>query len=106
MAFTDDEGKTWQTGRPMIGFGNIQPSLVRRKDKTLLALMRDNGPHHKIRRSTSSDDGMTWTPVVNTALPNPGSGIEVLRLRIGNLALIYNDTRERPPFPGCLTFGR
>jgi predicted neuraminidase len=92
MAFSDDEGKTWQTGRPMIGFGNIQPSLVRRKDKSLLALMRDNGPHHKIRRSTSSDDGMTWIPAVDTALPNPGSGIEVLMLRSGNFALIYNDT--------------
>jgi predicted neuraminidase len=94
MAFTDDEGKTWSTGKPMVGFGNIQPSLVRRNDKTLLALMRDNGPHHKIRRSTSSDDGMTWAPVVDTALPNPGAGIEVVRLRGGKLALIYNDTAK------------
>jgi predicted neuraminidase len=92
MAFTDDEGKSWSTGKPMVGFGNIQPSLVRRNDKSLLALMRDNGPHHKIRRSTSSDDGNTWTPVVDTALPNPGSGIEVVWLRSGTLALIYNDT--------------
>ena len=72
MAFSDDEGKTWSTGKPMVGFGNIQPSLVRRNDGTLLAFMRDNGPHHKIRRSTSSDDGMTWTPVVDTALTQPG----------------------------------
>ncbi len=92
MAFTDDEGKTWSTGKPMVGFGNIQPSLVRRKDKSLLALMRDNGPHHKIRRSTSSDDGMTWAAVVDTELPNPGAGIEVVRLRRGNLGLVYNDT--------------
>ena len=46
-------GQTWTTGRPMIGFGNIQPSLVRKKDGTLVAYMRDNGPHHRIRMSTS-----------------------------------------------------
>ena len=99
-------GKPGQTGKPMIGFGNIQPSLVRKKDKTLLALMRDNGPHHKIRRSTSSDDGMTWTPVVDTELPNPGSGIEVVRLRTGNLGSDLQRHDERPPFPGRLSFGR
>jgi predicted neuraminidase len=94
MAFTDDEGKTWSTGRPMIGFGNIQPSVLRQNDGTLLAFMRDNGPHHKIRRSTSSDDGMTWAPVVDTELPNPGAGIEAVRARSGKLALVYNDTTK------------
>jgi predicted neuraminidase len=75
----------------MVGFGNIQPSLVRRDDGMLLAFMRDNGPHHRIRLSSSSDDGVSWTPVVDTSLPNPGAGIEAVRLLSGTLALIYND---------------
>ena len=76
----------------MVGFGNIQPSLVWKKDGTLVAFMRDNGPHHRIRKSTSTDEGMTWTPAEDTAFPNPGAGIEAVRLSSGNWALIYNDT--------------
>ncbi len=91
MAISDDRGSTWKTSKPLIGFGNIQPSLVRKTDRTLVAYMRDNGPHHRIRVSTSSDDGITWSPVADTALPNPGSGIEVIRLASGRWALVYND---------------
>jgi hypothetical protein len=53
--------------------------------------MRDNGPHHKIRLSTSPDEGQSWTPVVDSTLPNPGAGIEAIRLASGRWALVYND---------------
>lgn len=92
MVFSDDQGKTWRTGKPMIGFGNIQPCLVRKKDGALVAYMRDNGPHHRIRMSTSADDGESWGEVVDTAFPNPGAGIDVARLTSGNWALVYNDS--------------
>jgi predicted neuraminidase len=91
MAISDDRGQTWTASRPLIGFGNIQPSLVRRKDGELVAFMRDNGPHHRIRLSRSCDDGVSWSPVVDSAFPNPGAGIEAIRLTSGRWALIYND---------------
>ena len=47
MAISDDRGATWTASKPLIGFGNIQPSLVRKNDGELVAFMRDNGPHHK-----------------------------------------------------------
>ena len=47
MAITDDWGATWKTSTPLVGFGNIQPSLARKKDGTLVAYMRDNGPPPK-----------------------------------------------------------
>ncbi len=92
MALSDDQGKTWQTGKPMIGFGNIQPSLVRRQDGTLVAFMRENGPRRKIRLSESRDDGVTWSKVTDSTLPNPGAGVEAIRLQNGHWAIIYNDT--------------
>jgi len=92
MALSDDQGGSWSASRLMVGFGNIQPSLVRKKDGTLVAFMRDNGPHRRIRLSTSHDDGMSWTPAMDTAFPNPGAGIEAVRLASGNWAIIYNDT--------------
>jgi predicted neuraminidase len=92
MAITDDGGKTWFASRPLLGFGNIQPSVLRRDDGTLVAYMRENGPRLRIRISESQDDGVTWGPVGVTELPNPGSGLDALRLANGNWILVYNDT--------------
>lgn len=92
IASTTDEGKTWQASRPLAGFGNIQPSLVRKNDGSLVAYMRENGPRQRIRVSTSADEGYTWSPVTETEFPNPGSSVEVLRLQNGHWILIYNDT--------------
>lgn len=92
VAISDDQGKTWTSSTPIIGFGNIQPSLVRRDDGTIVAFMRENGPRQRIRLSTSSDDGATWGPVTDSELPNPGAGIEAIRLANGHWALIYNDS--------------
>jgi predicted neuraminidase len=92
VAISDDRGASWSASRPLIGFGNIQPSLVRKADGTLVAFMRDNGPRRRIRLSTSADDGLTWGPVVDSPLPNPGSGLEAIRLANGHWALVYNDT--------------
>ena len=92
MAISDDWGKTWKTSTPLVGRGNIQPSLARKKDGTLVAYMRDNGPAPKrLHVSRSTDRGEAWSPVEDSDLPNPGAGAEVLVLRNGNWALVYND---------------
>ena len=95
MAISDDLGSTWKASTPLVGGGNVQPSLARRKDGTLVAYMRDNGPPPKrLMKSESKDSGMTWGPVTDTDIPNPGSGAEVLGLRDGRWVLIYNDTER------------
>lgn len=95
MAITDDWGKTWRTSTPLVGGGNIQPSIVRRKDGTLYTLMRDNGPAPKrLHQSESFDGGETWTEVTDSNFPNPGSGAEIISLRNGHWVLIYNDTER------------
>jgi len=95
MAITDDWGRTWHTSTPLCGAGNVQPSIVRRRDGSLYTLMRDNGPRPaRLLQSESRDRGETWSPVMDTELPNPGSGAEVISLRNGNWALIGNDTED------------
>ena len=92
MAITDDWGATWKTSTPLIGRGNIQPTLARKKDGTLVAYMRDNGPAPKrLMISRSTDRGETWSPVEDSDLPNPGAGAEVIVLASGRWLLIYND---------------
>lgn len=91
MAISDDQGKTWRAGKPTLGFGAIQPSVVEKKDGTLVAYMRENGVTGKIRVSKSSDRGESWGPVGTIDIPNPGSGLDALRLANGHWLLIYND---------------
>ncbi|MCP5111936.1 MAG: neuraminidase (sialidase)-like protein, partial [bacterium] len=95
IAITDDGGKIWTTSEPLVGWGSIQPTIVRTGDGRLVAFMRDNGPPPKrLHISTSTDDGVTWSRVVDSALPNPGSGAEAIVLNNGAWALIYNDTER------------
>jgi predicted neuraminidase len=75
--------------------GGVQPSLIRRKDGTLVAYMRDNGPPPKrVLVSTSADDGITWTTAVDSDIPNPGASVEVIALRDGSWLMVLNDTEK------------
>lgn len=95
MALSDDWGATWSASQPLVSSGGVQPSLARKKDGTLVALMRDNGPPPKrVLRSESEDAGQTWSAVVDTDIPNPGAGLEVIALKSGNWLLINNDTEQ------------
>jgi predicted neuraminidase len=92
VAISDDEGKTWNASEPIVGYGNIQPSIVRRKDGVLVAYMRDNGPPPtRVHMSTSRDEGMTWTPAEDTSIPNPGTSLEAISLKHGTWIMVYND---------------
>jgi hypothetical protein len=95
MALSDDWGKSWKASAPLVGAGNIQPSIVKRKDGRLFTLMRDNGPPPKrLHMSESTDQGMTWSPVVDSSISNPGSGAEIIALGNGHWVLIHNDTER------------
>ena len=95
MALSDDWGATWTASQPLVSSGGVQPSLARKKDGTLVALMRDNGPPPKrVQRSESKDAGQSWSPVVDTDIPNSGAGLEVISLQSGNWLLINNDTDQ------------
>jgi len=92
MAISDDGGQTWYASEALIGYGNIQPTVLRRNDGTLVAYMRENGPRNRIRVCESTDDGLTWGPVTESELENPGAGIDGVVLKSGRWLLIYNDT--------------
>lgn len=95
MAVTDDWGATWKFSAPLLGGGNIQPSIVPRADGSLYTLMRDNGPPPaRLLQSSSHDGGLTWTPVTDSDVPNSGTGAEIIRLRNGHWLLVNNDTEE------------
>lgn len=92
MAITDDQGQNWQFSEPIVGIGPVQPALLQRKDGSILSLMRDNGPPpQRLMQSESYDEGVHWTPVTDSEIPNPGSGAELAALADGRWLLVHND---------------
>lgn len=95
VAISEDSGECWRASAPILGVGAVQPSLLRRSDGTLVALMRDNGaPPNRVFVAYSYDDGNSWTEAQKTELPNPGSSVAALMLRTGEWLLIGNDTEQ------------
>lgn len=94
--WTDDWGANWSFSDPIVGGGNIQPAFARKKDGTIVAYMRDNGPPPKrVMVSESKDRGETWGQVYDhPLLPNSGTGVEVANLRSGEWICINNDTES------------
>ena len=96
MAISDDGGYTWNASEPIVGVGGIQPSVVRKNDGTLVAYLRDNGPPPKRAQfSYSKDDGVSWVPAADTEILNPGTSLEVIRLRNGDWIMAYNDLEDK-----------
>ena len=107
-----DNGRTWTrigpiaaplslaAGPPERGkpHGIIQPSLLDLGNRHIRLYARSTNNIGRICQSDSLDNGLTWSPVQATALPNPNSGIDAVRLRDGRLVMVYNNsTSGRTP---------
>ena len=102
MMISDDDGRTWRLTAPIhTSSGNIHPCPVELSDGRLLAYLRTGGKGGVIWRTESYDRGETWREATPTSLPNPNSGIDLLRLQSGDLALAYNPS-ERLRTPLCV----
>jgi predicted neuraminidase len=92
-----DDGKTWRRFGPinMVDhpYGIIQPTLFETSDKRIVALCRSRGLGF-ICQAESKDGGETWSSAKPTDLPNPNSGIDLVRTDQGDLFLIYNHTKQ------------
>jgi alpha-L-rhamnosidase len=91
---TADSGRTWnKTGTVNDGntYSAIQPCILIHTNGDLQALCRSkNGA---ILESWSSDNGLTWSPLVPTSLPNNNSGIDAVTLADGRYILVYNHVK-------------
>jgi predicted neuraminidase len=95
IAISDDHGKTWHASKPIVGLGPTQPSILREKNGTLVAFLRDEGgAPFKVMNSYSKDNGETWSIPVDTQFPNPSGSIQAVTLKDGNWILIYNNSKD------------
>jgi predicted neuraminidase len=101
-----DNGRTWKRIGPIAAplslaatppgqgkpHGIIQPSLVDLGNGHIRLYARSTNNIGRICQSDSLDNGFTWSAVQATALPNPNSGLDVIRLRDGRFVMVYNNT--------------
>jgi predicted neuraminidase len=90
MESSTDNGKTWKTVTVPDGDtkGAIQPSILFHKDGSLQALCRSRD--RAILETWSKDNGLTWSPLAKTDLPNNNSGTDAVTLKDGRQLLVYN----------------
>jgi len=92
IAYSDDNGNRWKTSEPIVGYGNVQPSLTQRKNGDIVALMRDNGDRpNRVIQSISSDRGENWSAVKDLNIYNPGSSLHTLPLSEGKWLMVNNN---------------
>jgi len=89
-----DNGNTWTRHGPITaaGGGIIQPVVVSMGGKHLRFYARSQ--FGRICVADSLDQGVTWTAAHPIELPNPNSGIDVVRLKDGRFVMVYNHTES------------
>lgn len=78
-----------EQGKP---HGIIQPSLIDLGNGHIRLYARSTNNIARICQADSLDNGLTWGAVRTTALPNPNSGIDVVKLQDKRLVMVYNNT--------------
>jgi predicted neuraminidase len=100
LRFDPESGVWTEKNRVYSRLGNLQPSVVQIDERRLIAYCRrggDYGPTDDgyMVRTESHDGGRTWTEGRDADFPNPNSAVEFIKLRSGNLLLVYNDSMTR-----------
>jgi len=93
MEMTADTGRTWSkviVSTERGKYNAIQPAILRHRKGKLQILCRSR--ENCIVQSWSKDNGLTWSPLSATKLPNNNSGIDAVTLVNGEHILIYNPT--------------
>ncbi len=91
---TKDLGKTWTKTDAINDINHykaIQPTILTHKDGSLQALSRTG--NRVISSSWSYDNGITWSLMQPSGLPNNNSGIDGVSLADGTQLVVYNHVK-------------
>ena len=91
---SSDNGKTWTMRGPINDgktFNAIQPSILTYGNGKLQILCRSK--EGSVVQSWSEDNGLSWSPMSATELPNNNSGTDAVTLKDGRQLIVYNHVK-------------
>ncbi len=90
LEITNENLSTWEKVEidKDSSLGVIQPSIIKHPDGKLQMLCRSR--QNSIYQTWSIDNGLHWSKLKKTSLPNPNSGIDAVALDDGSFILVYN----------------
>ncbi len=103
---TEDAGSSWKQYGPLMlegaPFSIVEPALFQDTDGHLKMMCRNRankiGEKGYVCMSTFSIASRSFSPAIETTLPNPDSGIDCIKLNNGTTLLAHNDSfTERTP---------
>jgi predicted neuraminidase len=94
VEITPDLGETWQVVEIESQYEVIQPAALQHQGERLQLLCRSKSGW--VTACWSADNGLSWSQMELTALPNPNSGIDAVSLADKRFLLVYNHTGMLP----------
>jgi predicted neuraminidase len=94
MEFTSDDGLTWERTDALndtLTAEAIQPAILLHPDNIQMLCRSTMG---NVLTSWSENNGLSWSRLIPTTLPNPNSGIDAVTLKDGRHLLIYNHLKN------------
>lgn len=92
MAYSDDDGASWQYSSVIAALGDIQAATVQKQDGTLRSYFRNAAPGGYLIYHESTDGGATWGPMgLETQLSHVG-GFDMLSLDDGTWVMAITET--------------
>lgn len=88
-----DGGLTWTRPDYILFLLGIQPTIIQRSDSSLYTIMRTGTWPRLAWEAESYNMGKTWKNQKLSSVKNPGSSLEMLKLRNGHVVLIFNDSK-------------
>lgn len=88
-----DQGKTWSETAIPESTGCVHMEIQRLKDGSYLGLYRSRWADFIY--SSTSPDGISWSPPKPTSLPNPNAGICFDVLPTGRVVVVYNHSSRK-----------
>jgi alpha-L-rhamnosidase len=95
--YSKDLGKTWTKGAPINDgkeYNAIQPSVLVHGDGELQIMARSK--ENSVLSAWSEDQGITWSALEPSELPNPNSGTDAETLKDGRFLIVYNHVGKNP----------
>lgn len=88
-----DDGLTWGRPRYVLFFFGTQPTVIQRSDSSLFTLMRSGMWPRRSWQAVSNNLGRNWKGHGISGVNNPGSSLDMVKLKSGRVALVFNNSK-------------